>query len=473
MGTAARSALALLVVAIAGWFGYSQYQASLLSPFRMWDTRAGKPFAAMDSEALHDTKRHFECVRVAGKVQQCEFATGVTGTMRVAVDGAGRVMIVQWRVADSSLKMKEEARRIATEWTQVESRKSVVQGVDGPSVTRWVTPDGAWSAYMSDFAQRGDEHSVVLVDERRLTRLADANAPAVLALASAGMLDGNQLRAAVAHSSVAMGAAARTAGERGRARALASARLPRCGFMSGDTIVAGDGMRRKYASNEPALLEEGIARAFPGFRLQLAQRAYLVDSVGAAEEVQVLPPTTNGDRIAFAITYPRRVAAVNGRLRTFADTAGQCRAPSEIVLARRDAATGHVVEATRSDVDADAMASDVTALAFGQGASGLTILVGKYRAFYGTADWLGEIDWDAVLVPSGGSLRITERVPTLVGRKGGDNTDVAGVPVVEATSPAGQQIWIMSATALTSSRMLVTPGPGGLPSGWMLLDMLP
>jgi hypothetical protein len=163
---------------------------------------------------------------------------------------------------------------------------------------------------------------------------------------------------------------------------------------------------------------------------------------------------------------------VDRHLLTFGDTASQCRASAEIIVARHDSATGQVVDVRRGDADEDAMASQVKTLDFARADDGSPLLVVKYTATYGTATWIGEVDWDAVVAPVGDVPRVTDRLPNAVGWKDNEQHETAGIAMVEKTSPAGLHMLVGYTTAESPTRFILPLGPRGVPSGWMLLDLL-
>jgi hypothetical protein len=158
-------------------------------------------------------------------------------------------------------------------------------------------------------------------------------------------------------------------------------------------------------------------------------------------------------------------------MQMFKDTTGSCRAPAEIVVARRDT-SGRIVDARRIDADEEALASDVSVLDFTRNIDGSTILVTKYDARYGTQRWFGEVDWDAIIEPGAGVPKMAKRLPNVVGWKDGDQRETAGIPVVDRTSKAGLHLSMIYTTVTPPTRLILAPGPTGLPSGWMLLDQL-
>jgi hypothetical protein len=101
-----------------------------------------------------------------------------------------------------------------------------------------------------------------------------------------------------------------------------------------------------------------------------------------------------------------------------------------------------------------------------------SVLVVKYTAAYGTPAWVGEVDWDAVVAAVGGVPRVTRRLPNVLGRKDSEQHELAGVAFVEKASPAGLHMLVGFTTAEPPTQFILPPGPHGLPSGWMLLDLL-
>jgi hypothetical protein len=207
-------------------------------------------------------------------------------------------------------------------------------------------------------------------------------------------------------------------------------------------------------------------------QLVIAGHTYLLNAAGAAEQVRVLPPTTDGTSFAFAISYPRRVALVDLRLQMFSDETNGCRAPAEIIIASRDNVNGRVVDARHMDADEEALASDVTVLDFTRDMNGSPILATKYDARYGTQHWFGEVDWDAIIEPRAGAPKMTRRMPNVLGWKDGNQRETAGIAVVDRTSLAGMHLSLIYTTVTPPTRLILAPGPTGLPSGWMLIDQL-
>jgi len=196
--------LGLLVLAAGGVVAYQRYQRNQLSPFSLAEIRAGMPFATLDDQADRGEHRRFRCQTVEAEVRLCELETdGPPGTMRLALDGAGRAMIVQFRVADTTLKMRELARRIAAEWSLVDPRHPQRQRVDGTNVTEWKSADSFWSASMVNGALSTIPSEIVLVDERRLARTLGGSPPILSRLSQAGLIDAELLDTAAARSAPA------------------------------------------------------------------------------------------------------------------------------------------------------------------------------------------------------------------------------------------------------------------------------
>ena len=457
----------LVVLAVGGWTGYRRFEESTLSPFKMWDTRAGAPFSAFEAEAA-EAHRTFQCEPVEGGVRLCEVETGVAGTMRVALDESSRAMIVQWRVADSSLRMIEEARKMAAQWSLVPSHRSTGEGTNG---TRWVSNEGNWSAFMSAFTPSTPPAMISLVDERRLSRTADASATAMLRLAQAGYVGPEAVAAALVRAPGAFAAAARTLGAPGRALALAAAAMPACGFVPGDSIAAGTDMRAALGADDATLLEQAIGLTYPGFRLRIERGAFLVDSSGAAESIRLVPLARNGNAFAFAVSFPRRVESLDRRLLSFGDSIADCRASAHVVVGRRDSTSGQLVDVRRVDVDEEALGSQVVGLQF-RDEEESPVLDVRYSATYGTTGWIGVVDWDAVVAPASDSLRVKRRLPNVIGLKDSTGHEIAGIAAVSGTSPAGLDLSVVLPDARRSAWLILPAGPRGPVSGWMLLDLI-
>ena len=467
------AAVGLLLLAVGGWKGYHYYEASRLSPFAMWDSRVGAPFATYEKEASTELHERFHCRPLEGGVRLCEITTtGVAGLMRLALDESGRAMILQWRVADSSERMIEEAHKMAALWTTVPSTHSQHPTGDGRTFTRWVSTDQNWSASMADFTSSTVPGQIELVDERRLTRALDASAPALLQLAQRGLLDPEAVDAAVARNESAIAAATATLGAPGRALAAAAAAVPACGFTPGDSILAGNEVRSAFGDSASALLERAVAVSYPGLHLRLERRPYLVDASGAAEEVRILEPAERDDAFAFAISFPRRVKAVQQRLLAFGDSTGQCRASAEVIVARRDSASGQLVEVRRTDADADALATEITLLELSNSDLEPAVLVVKYAATYGTRSWVGEVDWDAVIAAAPGTVRISRRLPNAVGWKDPALHETAGMVLPGTTSQAGTDVSILYLDGNPPTRLILPGAPDDAASGWVLLDLV-
>lgn len=193
--------LGLLVLAAGGVVAYQRHQRNQLSPFSLSEIRAGMPFATLDDQADRGEHRRFSCRTVEAEVRLCELETdGPPGTMRLALDGAGRAMIVQFRVADTTLKMRELARQIAAEWSLVDPRHSQRPRADGTNVTEWKSADRSWSASMVNEALSTIPSVFVLVDERRLARTLGGSPPILSRLSQAGLIDAELVDTAAAPS---------------------------------------------------------------------------------------------------------------------------------------------------------------------------------------------------------------------------------------------------------------------------------
>ena len=467
--------LGLAALAIAGVLAYKRYERNQISPFALWEIRAGMPIKELDDQAYRGEHKHFKCRDIEAGVQLCEIPTdGPIGVMRLAVDSTGHAMIVQFRVADTTLKMVDESRKLAAVWSLADEHHVLLHDKGGAAYTRWSSQDSAWTATIANGASSPIPSMIELVDERRLARTLTESAPVLLRLAQAGFVDASAVDDALARSEPDLAAAARTLGTAGRTRSLAAAALPACARVSGDTIVASAAFRSDLGKDATDVLEQAVAHAYPGLKLRLADRAYLVDATGGAEEVRLVPATNQDGDYAFALTFPRRVSAVHRRIEIFyGDTAGSCRAAAQILVAHRDSATGQVSGISAHDVDEEALASVVMTLDFASDENGRPALVTRYTATYGMERWLGEVEWNALITPHADSLRVARRIPTVVGKKDADQHESSAMLIVEKESAAGLHLSLIRMEAgVPFTRLLLPPGPHGLASGWVLLDLL-
>ena len=146
-----QTSVAAAVLVFAGGKALSYARQQKLSPFVLWEFRAGSSFKKLEESAYRQTKQRFTCNTVAASVRLCGMrVTGIGGLVRVLVDSRERVTVVQFLPDTASPAMREEGRRVAAEWNLVKAGVSAKPEFadSGVSVTRWRSEDGKWTAAM-------------------------------------------------------------------------------------------------------------------------------------------------------------------------------------------------------------------------------------------------------------------------------------------------------------------------------------
>jgi hypothetical protein len=211
---------------------------------------------------------------------------------------------------------------------------------------------------------------------------------------------------------------------------------------------------------------------------------YLVDAAGGAEEIRLDPNAQSGDNniYAFAVTFPRRVAAANEAAKAFQPNA-RCRAPGEVILAHLDPTSRSVAEYTRVDVDPESLTGIIGALDFDQSAATPPALIAMYMGIYGDSSLYGQVHWNELIAVD--PLRVLRRAPQTVSRSGADGVVVGGALVPEGNhdddvygfrnepGPTTRLSLLDLTNPLASARhVLLLAGPNGLASGWALVSQL-
>ncbi|HET7457409.1 MAG TPA: hypothetical protein VFJ74_07125 [Gemmatimonadaceae bacterium] len=491
------ASVVLLALSAGGWTAYSSYERAQLSPFALWSVRAGAPFQEMDDLAFREMKHHFACRSANDGFRLCELATdGPPGVMRVAVDERGRAIYVQFLTADTTLMMREESRRLGADWNLVR-RGVAVRASSGAPATRWETEDHRWSAEMRAGESALLPSSITLADERAFARVAERSVPTLLLLARHGIVSDAALAAVEHRSPGVLGRAADSLAGDARALAAAARALPLCAGVPVAPTAAAAG---NYDPNGPAIAmlapertaiaAQAIARAYPGVRLEMVGlSSYLVDASGGWEEVRLIPnaASEDGRRYAFALSFPARSTAVESRS-VARDTTGRCRAPAEVLVADVDPATQSVAGLQRVDVDGEALSARVMTVNFARSGDDRPALVVGYDAVYGVAAWRGEVRWHELIALGDAAPAVVRRVPQ-AGMRSDDRPGVTAALFVP-DDPVGDDPFGFTEDASAVRRMAVfdpdepyphlapakrlvlPPGPNGVPSGWSLLDLL-
>ncbi|MFL5481986.1 MAG: hypothetical protein ACJ8AK_07325 [Gemmatimonadaceae bacterium] len=190
-----RIILALIIVASLTTYGYRRYQRSLLSPFIMGTARAGMRFSAIDDEARQEMKHGFTCTPAGNGVRICSLTTDApVGQLKIVVDRSGRAAVVQLLASEESVKWSQVGSATISRWSRI--REGDVEPSDSHSDynhERWQTLDSLWSAEILWHRTTNVPTEMLLVDERRVRRIAESSPTTVFALASANILHGKSL----------------------------------------------------------------------------------------------------------------------------------------------------------------------------------------------------------------------------------------------------------------------------------------
>ena len=482
-----RVAIALLIGGTAITMGYRAYQRSLLSPFSIGTVRPGMRFRDAQDEAQHEMKHGYACRVVGGHVQICELVSdGPIGVLKLVVDPSGRVALIQYRISDSSTKTQNVGRRTSQEWDRVHQAGGGSNGQE-MNWSAWQTDDSLWSAEMW-WRHRADVPALMTsTDARRLRRIATSSPAAFHMLVADSLLDRRDLARAPAVAPTtdeAPNALNADMHADADVDARGAASLPECSALLAPLRLARDTLK---GGMEPALwavAQQVIARGYPGMHLETTRRAtWLIDASGAAQEIMLHPnaSTATGDLYAFAVSFPPRLKNAAAHAGSF-DAAHQCRATSEVLLARVDPATHRVASLQRIGVDDESLVNVISHLDFDPTADPPPRLIVEYLASYGTANWYGQVRWNELIAAD--SLRIMRRSPVSYGKKLPGGSAEGGPLLPDNNSPddpygfsytPGTILHYSRLNLATGGRdrhITLSTGTDVLPTGWKLLSQL-
>jgi hypothetical protein len=373
------------------------------SPFELWDYRPGMPFEVLQEASARPPDNPFVCRNVVRAARLCETRTlGVPGRMRVLVDSLDRVAVIQFRPDTASPLMREAGRRFAAEWNVINP------GVPDESVdttthtTRWHTADHRWTA-MVRYGRHGNTPEAIDLGDRMALAGVVASTPLTgFVLALNGILDSiaaplsERLTNALASVMYRRAADLRMATTPPQPAASAA---PLCLPVLPDLIERGGRRREEFGSARASMLEQGIAKAYPGSRLIWGDGTWIIDSTGRSERVNLdaVDFDSDEDDIAvFALNFPSRIALANERIKE-RNPANFCRAPLEVLFAR--STLGAVVEVHRIPVDLEALASYATLLeivprSFNGEPPHVRV---RYTSIYGSDRWWGSLEFETVI----------------------------------------------------------------------------
>ncbi|HEX2781573.1 MAG TPA: hypothetical protein VHM30_18860 [Gemmatimonadaceae bacterium] len=473
-----RSHVVVLVLALgaAGVLAYRFYRRAEDSPFSFGMERPGRKYSDVEREYQQNTKGRLSCTAVAAGYRVCRGRTdGPAGDVAIVVNPAGRVVIYDQRVSESSAATRDLTQELTARWNEIEQGTPVKRL---GKATRWVSENRNYSALMVLHEQNSSLSEVVLTDERSLRSMDARTLPALLVLAREGLVGPEALDAAERRAPGSLSRAADALAEGAKPLADAAARLPRCGPQPALGIDPGMGRRRDIGDGPAAIMAQAVANVYPGLTLELRDSAYLVDKDGVPELIEVSNPVAmrNGTVYAFAVSFMGRAGAVLQSTQVF-DTPS-CRAPAEIIIARVDPRRRTVTRTEHFTADDEGLASRISAMEIVAG-DGAPRLVAHTTTTYGAADWYGEVDWLDTASPD--SLRVLDRRPTTVAKM--DRFERLTAMTWPADAAAGDAAARRRAsTRLTAieqrgpvsrpQQVVVPAGIDGTPSGWTLLTIL-
>lgn len=478
-----RSALFVITgLLIAGaMFGVGRYQRAQVSPFPLWDFRAGSDFKPMDDQASQESKRRYSCNSLAidGAGKLCTLTTsGIRGTVLVALDSLQRAIVIQFRSTDGTRTMREEMRKAAAAWSAVvPGRRLEGESENGSQfdATHWLSADGRWSATIQ-FSIADTLDIVTLRDERALARIY-ARAPTVAFVhETEGLLNPltAEQRQTFMTRALELARASSAANTReGTRLSQASRGLPECHPAQPDAII-GTGEPRYEGPLDAAVMSRAVGLAYPGARLELGDGTYFVNADGRAELARLSQTIVDRDAgiAVFALSFVRRARVVNDQID--AGNVPECRALAQLIVARLDA-RGYVTGASPIAVAGDATASEVLDLRFYHDVerSDARAIHVRSSSVYATSTWSGFVDWEEVV--SVDSLRVYGRAPVAVGKREAGKGSLGGqVQVENATTESLELViyGIVEEAKATFVAPVVVPRDGGYINGWSLLHAL-
>lgn len=465
-----------------GIIGFTIYAHENESPFAFGEARPGVEFAEMDDDSQRNQGRRFSCAPIAGSYRVCEVTTdGPPGKMRIAVDDAGRVVVVGMTISETSSRVADLTDKVRKQWNRV-AGDGVLRTTATNEAIDWRTANGRWSARMRMKSLSLGMEEIVMTDERALARLDGKDLATLLPLAdlirhrlaSDTLLDaiekrspGTLLRAADARSA------------RARARAAMMPTLSRCA----PTVVpvAERANPEEWLGERTLLVQQMIGAVYGGRRIVLADQPYLMDDSGVGEPVMLTAPTEDltGERVAFAVTFTGRADSLDARIER-GEPLPLCRAPVDVIVARIDTARRAVIEVSVHELEHEATSTRAKDLSFITSELSRSPLAARYESVYADSDWYGAIAWEDVLAAD--SLTALARRPDTFVKTSGARA-VSG-RIIGDTSTA-DPLARYAPDRLSGKRAMVLlfekdrdPSPAlvtipsavnGAPSGWTLL----
>ena len=375
------------------------------SPFAMWDLRPGVEFQALNEDMRRQTRSGFICHELVRDVRYCEKrAHRIAGLIRLLVDSSDRVARIQFVPDSATPLMREEGRRIAARWNQVSepTAESPRPWEPWAGTGRWASADSNWTALIR-YGRLGRTPTVVqLTDERAFARIANTReALGPIALVRSKLADSADVRSAPELAATLKRVQAGEGIAAGLASAPASrgATAPPCEPVPLDLGVQSSERRHASLKDEVVtVLRRAITRAYGGAQLVFGKDLQLRDSAGGSERVSIGPGETDEETgiTVIAVQFPARVTNAMDRLRDKLP-ADYCRATAEVLFAQK-APNGDIAEVHRIPIGDDALTTDVTHIELvpSEARDAIQLRV-RYTAAYGTEQWAGAVDWEAMV----------------------------------------------------------------------------
>jgi hypothetical protein len=415
--------LIAVVLVFAGARTYRYAQLLRQSPFVLWEFRAGGRFTVLERSAYRQTRQRFTCNTVVASARLCEMRVkGIEGLVRVLVDSHDRIAVVEFAPDSASPAMREEARRVAAEWSLIRAGESArpVSADTTTSVTRWQSEDGKWTAVMRYGGRESTPAVVTLADETAVAELSSSAPLASYVLALNGLIESRDVPNVTDVDAVMrttmFGRATDPANETPAPRAPATP-VPLCAPERSDPIVLAtprslDG----FTESMKSLLERAIPAVYPGSHLEMGDGMWLVSAGGVSERISFTDVSgVDSAGIATGVSFRGRSSVAGQRMEDGVPDRF-CRAPGEVLFARPNG-DGSLADAHLVDVDPEALASDVLTIRVaepdGLGEPGHVRV--RYASGYVAQGWSGTIEWETVIAEN--PPRATVRVPLLFGQQ--------------------------------------------------------
>lgn len=395
-----KSTIAVVAAALAvvAWKAPGYVEERQASPFALWELRAGTKFEDAEALIAREERRRFTCHAIVASSRLCTVqVTGIRGTLRSVVDGRGRIVLLDFHPDTASAVLREASRKTAAEWKLIRPGVSEDLG-EAPSsvtITRWTTEDFRWIASTRYDGESTSPAFLKVVDAHAMERIAASGPLARLVLQANGLIDADQAELTATLMRFHQGLSTDTS-HYTPIPARAPSTAPICEPVVPDLPIPGSDTRDATRSELMLIMESAIAATYPGWGLIVGERMWMTDPSGRPERVTLGPLANSSSHavLAFPVVFPAR-AEVSETQRATLEPATHCRAPTEIVIARR-ASDGSFRDARRTAFDPDGLASKVARLDLITSDDAEAALLGvDYITAHASDRWSGWVSWIA------------------------------------------------------------------------------